>query len=127
MDFQHHQHNIPLIISANNIDLSAYRESTELVRGQADLKRTIVNLFDLNATYNFGIDILTLDKTITYVPLTLDVFADDFHLSVRRNEIVVYDNEDYEIDILVEKFYKLKEQNDILFKYNFFKNDDDET
>ncbi|NLN50671.1 MAG: sulfatase-like hydrolase/transferase [Acholeplasmataceae bacterium] len=127
MDFQHHQHNIPLIISANNIDLSAYRESTELVRGQADLKRTIVNLFDLNAIYNFGIDILTLDKTITYVPLTLDVFADDFHLSVRRNEIVVYDNEDYEIDILVEKFYKLKEQNDILFKYNFFKNDDDET
>ncbi len=119
-------HNVPLIIMSNDTDLSAYNESTNLVRGQSDLKRTISNLFGLDQTYYFGVDVLTLDKTVTYMPLTMDVFTDEFHLNYRGEEA--------SIDLTIEEitefkllFDQFKAENDLLFLYPFFGSIDDET
>lgn len=120
LDNQELSHNTPLIISAKNCDLSDYSESTSLVRSQRDIKRTVANLFGLNAKYNFGIDILTTDRTIAYVPLTMDVFTDDFHLNYRGEKI---NNEEFELDITEFKnaFDRYKNLNDLILHYNFFK------
>lgn len=125
MMFNKIAHNVPLIVVADSFDLSAYNNSTSLIRGQNDIKRTVSNLFDLKPTYYFGVDILTTDKTVTYVPITKDFFTDEFHLNLRTEEA------DIELDIellenYIYEFYILKENNDLLVEYNFFnKNEDD--
>ena len=102
------------------IDLSDYADSTSLVRGQTDLKRTISNLFSLNANYNFGVDILSTDKTITYVPLTMDVFTDDFHLNYRGRETDNPDVTEEEIIEFIMLFDKFKTLNDIVLHNDLF-------
>lgn len=111
-------HNVPLIIIGDT-DLSPYKESTSLVRSQRDLKRTISNLFDLNQTYYFGVDILTLDKTIAYVPLTMDIFTDEFHLNYRGKKASIDLNDEEMLEFKV-KFDKFKIENDLLLLYKFF-------
>lgn len=113
-------HNVPLIITSKGIDLSDYADSTSLVRGQTDLKRTISNLFSLNANYNFGVDILSTDKTITYVPLTMDVFTDDFHLNYRGRETDNPDVTEEEIIEFIMLFDKFKTLNDIVLHNDLF-------
>lgn len=120
-------HNVPLIISALGTDLSPYNESTNLVRGQSDLKRTISNLFGLEAIYKFGVDILTTDKTVTYVPLTTDIFTDEFHLNYRGKETDNHDVTLLDIEEFIRKFDYFKTMNDSLLYYNFFGDLDDET
>lgn len=127
LDNQKISHQIPLIISAEGTDLSSYNNSTNLVRGQSDLKRTISNLFGLEAKYKFGVDILTTDKTVTYVPLTTDVFTDKFHLNYRGKET---DNSLVtvrEIEEFIRRFDYFKSMNDMLIHYNFFGEIDNET
>lgn len=118
-------HNVPLIITASDYDLSSYSDSTSLVRSQRDLKRTISNLFGLDAQYNFGVDILTTDRTIAYVPLTMDIFTDEFHLNYRGETI----NNNIELDIeeFKQAFDSFKNLNDLVLHYNFFKEITDET
>lgn len=113
-------HNVPLIITSKGVDLSGYAASTSLVRGQTDFKRTISNLFALDANYTFGVDILSTDKTITYVPLTMDVFTDDFHLNYRGRETDNPDMTNAEIIEFVTLFDKFKTLNDIILHNDLF-------
>lgn len=130
IDLLEHQqlaHNVPLIIMSKDMNLEAYSNSTQLVRSQRDLKRTIANLFDLNQNYYFGVDILTSDRTIAYMPLTLDIFTDLFHLSYRSENITDLEINDEEIKDFKLKFDSFKGLNDLLFLHNFFGEIDDET
>lgn len=120
-------HNVPLIITSKNTDLSAYNASTSLVRGQSDIKRTVVNLFGLDAKYTFGVDILTTDKTITYVPLTMDVFTDDFHLNYRGREVDNPTITEEKISQFIAAFDRFKTLNDLILHNNFFGESDNET
>lgn len=120
-------HNIPLIIASNNYDLSPYNNSTNLVRGQTDIKRTVANLFGLNEKFTFGVDILTTDKTITYVPLTMDIFTDDFHLNYRGRETDNSNMTDEQINDFINIFDRFKTVNDLILHNNIFKDLNDGT
>lgn len=119
-------HNVPLIITAKGVDLSPYSASTSLVRGQTDLKRTITNLFDLDAKYTFGIDILTTDRTITYTPLTMDIFTDDFHLNYRGRQSDDEEMTEEEIFEFISLFDKFKTLNDLILHNDLFKSNNNE-
>ncbi|MCU0105277.1 LTA synthase family protein [Acholeplasma vituli] len=123
-DITHHQfqelaHNVPFLIYAPGMDLSGFDLNTSLVRGQADIKRTVSNLFNLNEVYHFGVEITSNNRSFSYNPMTLDLFTDDYHLIVPALEV---DNEAFADKTLEiqEWFLKYKLVNDAILKYRYF-------
>lgn len=120
-EFQELSHNVPLMIYAPGVDLSQYELNTSLVRGQADIKRTVSNLFNLNEVYHFGVDITSNNRSFTYNPMTLDLFTDEYHMIVPMSYI---NNPSYllETDAIADWFLKYKLVNDAILKYRYFDN-----
>lgn len=119
IEYQKLQHNVPFILYAPGVDLSTYNINTSKVRGQMDIKRTVANLFNLEAKYKFGVDMLSDADTFVYNPMTMDLFTDDYHMIMPSKLI---DNDDYleEIDAVEAYFYLHKRINDAILKYDYF-------
>jgi phosphoglycerol transferase MdoB-like AlkP superfamily enzyme len=119
--FQELSHNVPFMIYAPGMDLSQYGLDTSLVRGQADIKRTVSNLFNLDEVYHFGVDITSNNRSYTYNPMTLDLFTDDYHMIV---PMLYVSNPDYqsEAQTIADWFLKYKLINDAILKYRYFDN-----
>lgn len=120
-EFQELSHNVPFMIYAPGMDLSQYGLDTTLVRGQADIKRTVSNLFNLNEVYHFGVDITSNNRSYTYNPMTLDLFTDDYHMIV---PMLYVSNPDYQANAqsIADWFLRYKLINDAILKYRYFDN-----
>lgn len=120
-EFQELSHNVPFMIYAPGMDLSQYGLDTTLVRGQADIKRTVSNLFNLNEVYHFGVDITSNNRSYTYNPMTLDLFTDDYHMIV---PMLYVSNPDYQANAqsIADRFLRYKLINDAILKYRYFDN-----
>lgn len=120
--FQEIAHNVPFMIYAPGMDLSGYDLNTSLVRGQTDIKRTVSNLFNLDETYHFGVEITSNNRSFTYNPMTLDLFTDDYHLIVPMLYVdnPLFDTQTLEIQ---EWFLQYKLVNDAILKYRYFDRD----
>jgi hypothetical protein len=92
-----------------------------MVRGQADIKRTVSNLFNLNEVYHFGVDITSNNRSYTYNPMTLDLFTDDYHMIV---PMLYVSNPDYQeqAQTIADWFLEYKLINDAILKYRYFDN-----
>lgn len=117
--FQEISHNVPFMIYAPGMDLSQYNLDTSLVRGQADIKRTVSNLFNLNEVYHFGVEITSNNRSFSYNPMTQDLFTDDYHLIVPS---LYMDNPAYQnqVDEIADWFLQYKLVNDAILKYRYF-------
>ncbi len=118
-DYQALQHNVPFMIYAPGMDLSQYNLNTSMVRGQADIKRTVSNLFNLDEVYHFGVEITSNNRSFSYNPMTLDLFTDDYHMIV---PMLYVSNESYASDAqsIADWFLKYKLINDAILKYRYF-------
>ncbi len=98
-------------------------QTISLVRGHESIKRTIANLFGLDAEYYFGIDILSDDKTSCYNPRNLTILADGIIVSGSSKKKVFTDQyvyTDAEIDRIILGTLEYKNMNDKIFKYKIF-------
>lgn len=98
-------------------------QTISLVRGHESIKRTIANLFGLEAEYYFGIDILSDDKTSCYNPRNLTILADGIIVSGSSKKKVFTDQYVYtnaEIDRIISGTLEYKNMNDKIFKYKIF-------
>ncbi|HOE06810.1 MAG TPA: LTA synthase family protein [Bacilli bacterium] len=96
-----------------------------LVRGHESIKRTIANLFGLEAEYYFGVDVLSDAKTSCYNPRNLTILADGIVVSGSSGKRVFtdyYTYKDTEIDRIISGTLEYKNINDKILKYKIFLN-----
>ena len=96
-----------------------------LVRGHESIKRTIANLFGLEAEYYFGVDVLSDAKTSCYNPRNLTILADGIVVSGSSEKKVFtdyYTYKDTEIDKIISGTLEYKNINDKILKYKIFLN-----
>ena len=96
-----------------------------LVRGHESIKRTIANLFGLEAEYYFGVDVLSDAKTSCYNPRNLTILADGIVVSGSSEKKVFTDYymyKDTEIDKIISGTLEYKNINDKILKYKIFLN-----
>ena len=96
-----------------------------LVRGHESIKRTIANLFGLEAEYYFGVDVLSDAKTSCYNPRNLTILADGIVVSGSSEKRVFtdyYTYKDTEIDRIISGTLEYKNINDKILKYKIFLN-----
>ena len=96
-----------------------------LVRGHESIKRTIANLFGLEAEYYFGVDVLSDAKTSCYNPRNLTILADGIVVSGSSEKKVFtdyYTYKDTEIDRIISGTLEYKNINDKILKYKIFLN-----
>ncbi|HRT68649.1 MAG TPA: sulfatase-like hydrolase/transferase [Bacilli bacterium] len=94
-----------------------------LVRGHESIKRTIANLFGLEAEYYFGVDVLSDAKTSCYNPRNLTILADGIVVSGSSEKKVFtdyYTYKDTEIDKIISGTLEYKNINDKILKYKIF-------
>jgi hypothetical protein len=121
--------NVPFIIynpSYNEETDILKAQTIDLVRGSTSTTRTVASLFGLSQEYYFGVDALSTQKTFTYNPRNLDIFADGIIISGTSEGYVILDPF-YESfytkqkrDAILEAFRQQKDFNDKLLKYKIF-------
>ncbi|HKM29855.1 MAG TPA: sulfatase-like hydrolase/transferase [Bacilli bacterium] len=98
-------------------------QTISLVRGHESIKRTIANLFGLDAEYFFGVDILSDSKAACYNPRNLTVITDGMVISGSSQKRFYYNEYSYsnnEAFQIVAGALKYKEVNDKILQYNLF-------
>ncbi|VEU80074.1 LTA synthase family protein [Haploplasma axanthum] len=97
-----------------------------LVRGQTDLYRTIVDLFGLpikDSDYLFGVHGMSTEPTYSIDNKTLDIVTDEFFGTVRNsNSYIIFNNITLEeIERIKLAIIKLKKNSDIAMNNNMYK------
>lgn len=117
-------------INGNDVTIKEglLKGTQDLVRGQTDLHRTIVDLFGLpikNNDYLFGAHGMSTEKTYSLDNKTLYLVADDFFSTMRNSNSYIINNENSitleEIERIKAEITKFKRVSDYAMNNNLFK------
>lgn len=115
--------NVPFFIYDASESGNLPAQTISLVRGHESIKRTIANLFGLNAKYYFGIDVLSENKTTCYNPRNLTIIADGIVISGSSQKACYIDENRYnktKINRIISGTLDYKSMNDKIFRYKVF-------
>lgn len=102
-----------------NESLFAPRVINKVV-GTTCISRTLANLFGLNQTYHFGVDMLTDEPALIYSPRNLDIHIDGLTIAYPSLKTFGNDTSKEEMNKYVLLFEKYKRINDMLLTKNYF-------